>query len=236
MALAIGASAVRQSETEYFRQEPPVARDDDPTNVKILLNYAPQNPRSSAMRPIDTSALVSILRNIARDPRVSRFSLVAFCMQEQKVLYRQDNAEKIDFPALGEALAKIQLGRVDLARLADKKSDIRFLTDLIRSELGTSDRPDAFIFAGPKVMLEHNIETDALKEIGSLEAPVFYMNYNLFPNAVPWRDAIGNAVKYFKGMEYTISRPRDLWSATTEVVGRIQKSRSARIAQNAKSN
>ena len=85
-------------------------------------------------------------------------------------------------------------------------------------------------------MLDHNIETEALKEIGSLEAPVFYMNYNLFPQVTPWRDTIGNAVKYFKGLEYTISRPRDLWSATTEVVNRIQKSRSARIAQNAKSN
>ncbi|MEO6759608.1 MAG: acetyltransferase, partial [Saprospiraceae bacterium] len=129
MALSIGANAIRQSETEYFRQEPPVQREDEATTVKILLNYAPQNPRSSVMRPIDTSALVSILRNISRDPRVTRFSLVAFCMQEQKVLYRQDNAEKIDFPALGEALAKIQLGRVDLARLADKRSDVKFITD-----------------------------------------------------------------------------------------------------------
>lgn len=237
MALTIAAGNIRQSETEYFRQEPPVERDTaDPTTVKILLNYAPQNPRSSAMRPVDTSALVSILRNISRDPRVTRFSLVAFCMQEQKILYRQENAEKIDFPALGEALAKIQLGRIDLARLADKKSDVKFLTDLFRNELGATDRPDAFIFAGPKVMLEHNIETEALKEIGALNAPVFYMNYNLFPQVTPWRDTIGNAVKYFKGLEYTISRPRDLWSATTEVVNRIQKSRSARIAQNAKSN
>jgi hypothetical protein len=236
MALSIAAATVRQSDTEYFRQEPPVERESDPTTVKILLNYAPQNPRSSVMRPVDTSALVSILRNISRDPRVSRFSLVAFCMQEQKILYRQENAERIDFPALGEALAKIQLGRVDLARLADKKSDVRFLTDLIRNELGPAERPDAFIFAGPKIMLEHNIETEALREIGSLDAPVFYMNYNLFPHVTPWRDTIGNAVKYFKGLEYTISRPRDLWSATTEVVNRIQKSRSARIAQNAKSN
>lgn len=236
IALSISPSAVRQSETEFFRQEPPVERDADPATVKILLNYAPQNPRSSVMRPVDTSALVSILRNISRDPRVTRFSLVAFCMQEQKILYRQENAEKIDFPALGEALAKIQLGRVDLARLADKKSDIRFLTDLIRNELGAPERPDAFIFAGPKVMLEHNIETEALKEIGSLDAPVFYMNYNLFPQAAPWRDAIGNAVKYLKGLEFTISRPRDLWSATAEVVNRIQKFRLGRIAHNAKSN
>lgn len=188
------------------------------------------------MRPIDTSALVSILRTIARDPRVSHFSLVAFCMQEERVLYRQDNAEKIDFPALGEALSKIQLGRVDVARLADKKSDVRFLTELIRTELGTGEQPDAFIFAGPKVILDHNIETEALREIGSLDAPVFYMNYNLYPQAVPWRDTIGNAVKYFKGLEFTISRPRDLWSATTEVVNRIHKLRTARIAQNAKAN
>ena len=95
MALTISAGNIRQSETEFFRQEPPVERDtSDPTTVKILLNYAPQNPRSSAMRPIDTSALVSILRNISRDPRVTRFSLVAFCMQEQKVLYRQEKDRK----------------------------------------------------------------------------------------------------------------------------------------------
>ncbi|MBM3786639.1 MAG: acetyltransferase [Acidobacteria bacterium] len=233
MALAIGAGNILQSDTEYFRQEPPVERAGDATTVKILLNYAPQNPRSSAMRPVDTSALVSILRNISRDPRVTRFSLTAFCMQEQKVFYRQENAEKIDFPALGEALAKIQLGRVNAAALADKKSDVTFLTNLIRSELGKGEHPDAFIFAGPKVMLEHNIESEALKEIGSLDAPVFYMNYNLFPQATPWRDTIGNAVKYFKGMEFTISRPRDLWASTTEVVNRIVKSRSGRNVQNA---
>ncbi len=233
MALTIGAGNVRQSDTEFFRQEPPVERAGDPTTVKILLNYAPQNPRSSAMRPMDTSALMSILRNISRDPRVTRFSLTAFCMQEQKVLYRQENAEKIDFPALGAALEKIQLGRVDLAALSDKRSDVKFLTGLIRTELGANDRPDAFIFAGPKIMLEHNIETEALKEIGSINAPVFYMNYNLFPQVTPWRDAIGNAVKHFKGMEFTISRPRDLWSSTSEVVNRIMKSRTSRFAQNA---
>jgi hypothetical protein len=236
MALAIGPNLIQQTETEHFRHEPSVPREAEPATVKILLNYAPQSPRSSMMRPVDTAALVSILRNIARDPRVARFSLVAFCMQEQKVLYRQEKAERIDFPALGEALSKIQLGRVDLARLADKKSDIRFLTELIRTELGGAEQPDAFIFAGPKVMLDQNIETEALREVGALEAPVFYMNYNLVPHAVPWRDTIGNAVKFWKGSEFTISRPRDLWSATTEVVNRIQKSRSARIAQNAKSN
>jgi hypothetical protein len=233
--MMINANHIRQSETEFFRLEPPVERAGDST-LKILLNYAPQNPRSATMRPIDTSALVSILRTLARDPRVTRFSLVAFCMQEQKVFYRQENADKIDFPALGEALSKIQLNRVNLAQLSDKRSDTKFLTDLIRTELSRSDRPDAFVFAGPKVLLDHNIEPESLREIGEVDVPVFYMNYNLFPNATPWRDVIGNAVKYFRGTEFTISRPRDLWSASTEVVNRIVKSKTARIAQNASVN
>ena len=55
------------------------------------------------------------------------------------------------------------------------------------------------IFAGPKVMLDASVPQDSLKEVGEPSFPVFYMNYNLNPQSNPWRDAIGNAVKYFKG-------------------------------------
>ena len=51
------------------------------------------------------------------------------------------------------------------------------------------------------------------------------MNFNLTPQANPWRDAIGSAVKHLKGFEYTITRPRDLWFAWTEIMTRITKFR-----------
>jgi hypothetical protein len=66
--------------------------------------------------------------------------------------------------------------------------------------------------------------------VGDLSYPVFYMNYNAFPQQVPWRDAIGTAVKQLKGYEYTISRPRDLWFAWTEIMSRIVKFRYGRPA------
>jgi hypothetical protein len=47
------------------------------------------------------------------------------------------------------------------------------------------------------------------------------MNYNLNPQAVPWKDSISHAIRTFKGTEYTISRPRDLWFSTSEMVNRI---------------
>jgi hypothetical protein len=59
------------------------------------------------------------------------------------------------------------------------------------------------------------------------------MNYNLYPQVNPWRDAIGSAVKYFKGVEFTISRPRDLFFAWTEIMSRIVKSNSGGSASTA---
>ena len=230
--LAIAAAAIQQAEGDQFKEEPPVQRTsaEAPINVKVLINFAPQNAYSAALQPLDTSALVSILRSIFREPRIGKFSIIAFNMQEQRVLYRQEGADRIDFPALGEALSSLNLGTVDVKRLGEKHGDTEFLADLVRKEIvpKAQDHPDALIFAGPKVMLDTNVSQDTLKEAGDVTFPVFYMNYNLNPQSVPWKDAISHTVKFFRGYEYTITRPRDLWFAVSEMVSRIVKSRNAR--------
>ena len=90
-----------------------------------------------------------------------------------------------------------------------------------RSLRTSKDHPDAVIFAGPKVMLDDSVPQESLTQLADVDYPVFYMNFNLNPQANPWRDAIGNAVKHLKGYEYTISRPRDVWYAWTEIMTRI---------------
>jgi hypothetical protein len=230
ISVALPPDSIQASETEPFKEDPPVARTQGelPLNVKVLINFAPQNSRSATLQPLDTTALVSILRSISREPRIGKFSIVAFNLQEQRILYRQDRADRIDFPALGEALHSLNLGTIDLKKLIQKNGETEFLTNLIQREIGGEEQPDALIFAGPKVMLEENVPVDSLKDVGEVEYPVFYMNYNLEPQTNPWKDAIGRTVKFFKGYEFTISRPRDLWVAMTEIVSRILKFKSAR--------
>jgi hypothetical protein len=227
---SLGPGAVQPAEAEQFKDEPPVerAQGDPPLNVKILVNFAPQNVHAATLQPLDTAALVSILRIVAREPRIGKFSVVAFNLQEQRVIYRQQNANRIDFPALGEALQSLNLGTIDLKRLSQKNGETEFLSNLIQREVGGEDRPDALIFAGPKALIEESVPTESLKEVGEVEYPVFYMNYNLRPEVTPWRDAIGRAVKFFKGYEFTISRPRDLWAAMSEIVSRALKLKNGR--------
>jgi hypothetical protein len=237
MDLELTPGAIRAAEAEPFKEEPPIERNqtEPPLNVKVLVNFAPQNQRSATLQPLDTTALVSILRGISREPRITKFSLVAFNLQEQRIVYRQDNANRIDFPALGEALQSLNLGTVDLKRLSQKSGETEFLTQLIQKEIGTEDHPDALIFAGPKALLDGNVPRDSLRDVGDVEYPVFYMNYNLNPQNNPWRDAIGHAVKFFKGYEFTISRPRDMWTAISEIISRTVKFKNGRRASGAAS-
>jgi hypothetical protein len=227
--LTLAPGSVEPAETEPFKDDPPVERaQGDLLDVKILINFAPQDEHSAGLFQPDTTALVSILRGISREPRIGKFSVVAFNLQEERVLYRQERGNYIDFPALGEALRTMHLGTIDIKRLSTKNGETEFLTQLIQQELGGEDRPDALIFAGPKALLEESVPRDSLKEVGDIEYPVFYMNYNVEPQAVPWRDAIGRTVKFFRGSEFTISKPRDLWSAMTDMVSKTVKFRSTR--------
>jgi hypothetical protein len=234
MVLDISAGSVQPLDAEPFKEEAPVEREKTapPLNVKVMMNFAPQADGASTLQPVDTSALLSILRNIARDPRIGTFSIVAYNMQEQKVFYRQEGAGHIDFPALGHAVTALNLGTVDLKRLSQKHGDTEFLSKLIASEVKeTKDEkkePDAVIFAGPKIMLDDGLPPETLKQLADVKFPVFYMNYNLNPVANPWRDAIGTAVKALKGAEFTIARPRDLFFSWSDIMGRIVKSKFGR--------
>jgi len=234
VSLDVPPETVESADNEPFRDEPPVQRTTrgTPFNVKVIVNFAPQDSAAAALHPLDMNALISILRGIAREPRIGTFSLVAFNLQEQRIVYRQEDAPHIDFPALGEALHSLNLGTVDVKRLSQKRGETEFLTNLFTKELTTLDHPDAVIFAGPKVMLENGVPQESLRKVADVEYPLFYMNYNLDPQALPWRDAIGNAVKYLKGVEYTISRPRDLWNAWGDIMSRIVKSRLGKRAAN----
>jgi len=233
LPLSMPAHSVAQRPQEPFGEQPPVERDSAqrPLHVKVLVNFSPTNPRETTLKPWDIDAIVAILRSIAREPQIGRFSLVAFNMQEERVIYREENVERIDFPTLGEAVGAIKLGVVDYRRLQDPLSGTRFLTTLLGEHLGPQEpEPDAIIIAGPKLMLEKRISQDVLRESGRASCPIFYLNYNFNPRFNPWRDAIGTALRAYKGLEYTITLPRDLGAALADMMFRMTKRNAAPAA------
>ena len=57
-------------------------------------------------------------------------------------------------------------------------------------------------------------------EVGQTRSPIFYFIYDTMPSAYPWRDAISNVLRLYKGLEYTITLPKDLGKAMHSFLSR----------------
>jgi len=196
-----------------------------PLHVKVLVNLSPARPQQSILKPQDAAVLLSILRGITREPGVSRFSVVAFNLQAQKILYRQECADKIDFAALSKVAQLPSAGTVNYRLLRDSQSETHFVTTLLTDQLRPQTAPlDAVIIVGRKVTLEKKVSLDQLKTGGRAPFPIFYLNYNPNPFDQPFADAIGSALKTYKGaLAYNIVLPRDLGVALSDMLLRIRK-------------
>jgi len=151
LAPALSQNLIQSSESTPFEQDSAVERRTgrQPLHVKVIVNFAPQNLDPTALSPDDLQGLAAILRKIGREPRIGSFSTVACSVKAQQILYRQENAPRIDLPVLGRALQSLSLAKVDAKQLAVKNGDTKFLTQLLTEESG-ADRPDALILVSPK--------------------------------------------------------------------------------------
>ena len=228
-AAARAPFSVGPREQDLFLEEPPVQRAAVRSllHVKLLVNFTPTDASDVRLRPYDLQNIVSILRAISREPQMGTFSLVAFNMQEERIIYEQTNTSRIDFPALGEAVESIQGGMVDLAKLQDEESGSRFLGELLSQSLGSEEsQPDAVIIVGPKLMLEKKVPAELISNAGD-DVPLFYLIYNTDPYRHPFRDAISGILNVFKGLEYTIRIPKDLGKAMNDMMLRLTQNRDA---------
>ena len=203
-----------------------------PLHVKVLLNLSPPRPQESILKPQEAAVLLSILRGITREPGVSRFSVVAFNLQAQKIIYREECAGKIDFAALSKAAQLPSAGTVDYRLLRDSQSETHFMTTLLTDHLGTQTAPlDAVIIVGRKVTLEKKVSVDQLKTGGRAPYPIFYLNYSPNPFDEPFADTIGSALKAYKGaLAYNIAVPHDLGVALRDMLFRIRKRSASEAA------
>jgi hypothetical protein len=223
LPLTLGPNQIFDVDRNLFSNRPQIKQDvTQPLRIKLLLNLSPSNPQDSVLRSADAAVLLSILHSVADQPGIAVSALVAFNLRDQKIIYRLEKADQVDFLALDRAIQSPTMGTIDISLLRDPQSETHFATGLLIDQLGAqTDPPDAIVIVGAKGSLDRKIPLDSLKAKGSARCPVFYLNYNSDPSE-PWPDTIGAALKAYKGAAiYSIVLPRDLGIAMKELFARI---------------
>jgi hypothetical protein len=238
--LAASPVAARISEwsDKIFVEDPPVRRAaGELLHVKLMVSFSPVDLAKVKLSDYDMRAVVSMLRVLAREPRIGELSLVAYNAHEERVIYETVRSTRIDFKGLGEAVDSSLSGMVNIEQLQDKESGEKFLKALFTrhltrrgvAESDDPEPPDAVIFLGPKVVFEKPASSALLAESARLQTPVFYFIYNRNPRSYPWRDAVSAGLRNFDMKEFDITGAKDFGRSVqewVEMLARVRRSGS----------
>jgi hypothetical protein len=199
-----------------FRPEREPERSGAGLRVKLLMNLDIPTRRRARVPLWRYAPMISGLRVMSRHPALGEFAVVAFSLEEQDVLFRQEFSRRIRFPDLGDAIESLTPATVDVNDLR-RGSDLEFLDDLLAKELSDTGRVDAIIFVGADDRFGKRVSPQTLEQIRAARIPVFHFNSTVFL----WRGAIGNAVKSLGGKEYKVRQPHELAKAVESLVAEI---------------
>lgn len=230
VALRLEPGEVRRGRLYMFRGEDPVrGSDSEPRlRLKVFLSFDTASRRRATIGSWQIGPILSMLRVLYRHRHVSELAIVAYSLDDQKVLCRQDFHELIQFQLLREGVGELSPGMVDVNELS-RDADVRFLAAMLHQEMNTGlhqemnagMEADAFIFIGRDVLFSRKIPPRLFEGLEQNDVPVFFLNYAVSP----WRGIVGNTVKRLQGKEYKIRRPRELSKAVDRLVHEILKPR-----------
>lgn len=214
--LTVRPGEVTEAGVYLFRPErAPHARGAG-LRIKLLVNLDMRSRRRARVRLWRYAPMISGLRVMSRHEDLAEFSLVAFSLEEQKVLHRQPLSRRISFPALGDAIKSLTPETVEFDTLR-KGSDLAFLDTVLSEELSDGEQVDAIVFVGADDRFGKHVSPETLDKVRSLGVPVFHFNSTLYL----WRGAMGNTVRSLGGKEYKVRQPHELAKAVNELVAEI---------------
>ena len=218
--LSMEPGEIDSSYTNLFGHERNIRDRQGPGyRVKVMASFdSPRRRRQAILHIGDILPVLAALRALARDPRFVEFSVLAYSVEDQAVLLRQDFEDWIDFPALGDAVKKLSPATVGFDQLGENK-DRDFLADLIVGELEKTDDVDALIFLGADSLLFERIPKELLEGIGNRDYPVYFLKTAW----LPWSGATSDAVKKLKGKIYQFRTPKDLSESIEKMAEDMQR-------------
>jgi hypothetical protein len=182
--------------------------------LTILLDAAPVDPHSLKLRAWDRTFLLDSVASVLREIPADNVRVVAFNLDQQEEIFRQDNFDRFGLGRLAHSLRKLELGSISYRKLGEPQGWSELLTRLWRDEVQAEQPSDAVIFLGPTTRLSGKLPKEPLTVSKEKRPRFYYLEY--FPT---WRrgselpDAIHHFTSQYDGTVLKIHSPGEFASA-----------------------
>ena len=231
----------------------------DPNGVRLtlLLDATESSPKAARLRPFTWDYLMKVLGTILREGPCRSVKVVAFNLDEQNEIFREDNFDAGGYAELGIALRKLQSSAMSYQSL-EPSAWQKFLVGLTEKEITASDRPDAVVFIGTPT---HFVEKPPAPKTApsGRTMPIFYFEYfailrvladgNSYPAEFPTGpvrdvpdgghyapsavgsapDAIDHLAQELHGTVFHIASPKDVGPAIQKMRAEIAVSKNGSV-------
>lgn len=184
--------------------------------LTVFLHAAPLYNRMTRMRGQDRSILLASLVALLESLPARSVRLVAFNLDQQKELFRQDVLTPEAFEPLAQSMNHLQLQTVDLHILQNRTGHISLLSDLVNRELTAKEPSDAVIFLGPTARYFEKFPDLAAEPRAS--SRFFYIQYKAnWDRGQDFPDSIDYAVKKLRGKTLRVHTPDEFAKAIQQI-------------------
>jgi hypothetical protein len=188
--------------------------------LAILLDAESLRPESPRLDGRDRALLLDSLSSLLRQVHWRSVQLIAFNLDQARVIFEQDQFDRKGFELLAKRLRILNLATVSYTAL-ERGSPQRLLVRLVNQLLHCAGPPDAVIFLGPRSHAVWRIRRQRSDVLESHRPRMIYLQY--FPNwhrGAEFPDAIASLTKTDRGLVFKIHSPEELARA----IGRFAQS------------
>lgn len=189
--------------------------------ISVFLDAAPVLPLALKLRAWDRAFLLSSLASLVREVDASSTRVVAFNLDQQRVIFRDENFRRNSFRKLVEALQSLELGTVSYKNLQRQTGWLEVLLKLLSEEENALHSPHAVIFLGPANRIMQKIPREYLESCQSFGNRIFYFEYFPFIGA-EFPDTIHQLTNTCHGNVYKIHSAADFAEAIEKMQRKLQ--------------
>jgi len=153
---------------------------NDGPRLTILLHAAPVRPRAAGISPGNVELLLGAVSSLMHQARVSSAKLIAFNLDQQREIYRDENFRLRDLGKLSQSIYGLQLALIDYKAMQNS-TPADLISSLVDGETESANPSSAVVFLGPRGRTNSILRKDALDPPRRRPPNFFYLEYE------PWR-------------------------------------------------
>ena len=201
--------------------------------LTVLLNAAPLDPRSFKLRVEDRVFLLAALTSLLQQVPCQSVRLVAFNLDQQREVFRQERFDGSGFTGLSEALRKLDLATISSVVLRNNWGWAQMLAGLVDREVMAEDPSDAVVFLGPATRYWQHVPPKMLCS-SQARKPLFFC-FEYFPfrqGKGEFPDAIDRFTKAREGLVLRIHSPGEFAQGIQKLLLRLKPADDATADMN----